>query len=559
MDGQIKRPQWIVWSTLALCALFGLVAAEARAAELAPLPAVGLSTEWVAPSWRWRRVPVNASGQGQGLLAVAVEAGASRSGRVAIGDLAGVSLRDGLGDGNGAFRFAARVAGVTDLAFAPDGSLWIASFAGLFRLSSEGRLADRSPAPGARSRTVHRVVVGASGRVAVGTEAGAWTSNDGRSWRRLAAGVPMGSVRALALDDGASVLWLVVGAEVWRFRLDESASGAERMRIPGAPTGVAPRDLVLGLSGTEVVVVYPRLLAVRDESRSAPGAFRIVRPSLPPGAVANRLTAAAGRLWLATDQGLLRSRAVAGPWRRSEAPAGRASIRSLAATNARDGVLAAGSAGLLHGAPVLRAEATDLGPIVTTIAPVTADPGIRAVQAASLRYLDLGPKRMRALAVGLDRRGWLPTVSLRISAARERSWGRDYDETFVSGDTRRLYDHEKDKNLDLEASIIMSWAFPDLAFDESAIDISREHRLIVSLRDNVLDEVNQIYFERRGLLERLRDPELPHDADARVLTLRAAELAAGLDAWTGGWFSRRGDHPSTHPPPGPGPNDEERP
>ena len=166
MDGQIKRPQWIVWSTLALCALFGLVAAEARAAELAPLPAVGLSTEWVAPSWRWRRVPVNASGQGQGLLAVAVEAGASRSGRVAIGDLAGVSLRDGLRDGNGAFRFAARVAGVTDLAFAPDGSLWIASFAGLFRLSSEGRLADRSPAPGALSRTVHRVVVGASGRVA---------------------------------------------------------------------------------------------------------------------------------------------------------------------------------------------------------------------------------------------------------------------------------------------------------------------------------------------------------------------------------------------------------
>ncbi|MCG8591087.1 MAG: hypothetical protein MJE66_17480, partial [Proteobacteria bacterium] len=56
-------------------------------------------------------------------------------------------------------------------------------------------------------------------------------------------------------------------------------------------------------------------------------------------------------------------------------------------------------------------------------------------------------------------------------------------------------------------------------------------------RDDVLDEVNQLYFERqRALAERAARP--PGDPEAARLELRARELAAGLDAWTGGWFGR---------------------
>ena len=78
----------------------------------------------------------------------------------------------------------------------------------------------------------------------------------------------------------------------------------------------------------------------------------------------------------------------------------------------------------------------------------------------------------------------------------------------------------------------MSWDLGALAFDDDSIDISREHRLIVSLRDNVIDEINQLYFERLGLLERLAHPGEAPDLDRRALQLRADELAAGLDAWT---------------------------
>ena len=47
----------------------------------------------------------------------------------------------------------------------------------------------------------------------------------------------------------------------------------------------------------------------------------------------------------------------------------------------------------------------------------------------------------------------------------------------------------------------------------------------------------QLYFERRGLLQQLAASPDADGPEVRQLELRAAELAAGLDAWTGGWFS----------------------
>jgi hypothetical protein len=221
-------------------------------------------------------------------------------------------------------------------------------------------------------------------------------------------------------------------------------------------------------------------------------------------------------------------------------PAGSTPTRSIAVGPAGDTVLAAGSLGLLRGAPVLRASEAGEGSEAAPAAGRTrrrGDPDIRAVHRASLRYLSLEPVRIAELREGISYRGWLPTVSLRVAAARDRKRKRDYDEAFLSGEMRRLNDRATDKTLDLEGSLVLSWDLGELAFDEDSIDISREARLVISLRDNVLDEINQLYFERRGLLAKLDAPEPPPDAWG--VERRAAELAAGLDAWTGGWFSER--------------------
>ena len=124
---------------------------------------------------------------------------------------------------------------------------------------------------------------------------------------------------------------------------------------------------------------------------------------------------------------------------------------------------------------------------------------------------------------------------LRAGSARDRDRQTDFDQSFVSGETRDLLDTQRSTRQDFDTSVTLTWDLGDVAYHPEAIDVSRETREIVKLRDDVLDEVNQLYFERRRVLAELAGAS---GDDAFRLRLRAAELAAGLDAWTGGWFHR---------------------
>jgi hypothetical protein len=330
------------------------------------------------------------------------------------------------------------------------------------------------------------------------------------------------------------------------------------VRIPGTPAGVAAVDVVTRLPGVRVAVAFPQLIAFAREypaaARSAEDAplapsslrWQIVRPVLPPGAQTRRLVAAAGAAWLATDLGLLSARDIAGPWRRAGRPAGSASVWSLAASGDGQSLLAVGEQGLFLGTPSFWAGLDASDPESEVRVPTAfgagalaaiADPDIRSVQRAGLRYLGLEPQRFDDLRKGLARRGWLPTFSLRLAGGEDRQRQRDYDEAFLSGETRYLRDHEKERSLEFDASVLLTWDFGDVAYNPESIDLSRESRLVISLRDGVLDEINQLYYERRGLLQQLAASPGADGPDPRQLELRAAELTAGLDAWTGGWFS----------------------
>ena len=166
-----------------------------------------------------------------------------------------------------------------------------------------------------------------------------------------------------------------------------------------------------------------------------------------------------------------------------------------------------------------------------------AGPDVHSVQRAALRYLDLQPERIAELRRGVARRGWLPILALR--ATGDLGWSRDkeYDEAYVSGGLRRLHDRDEDRYRDLQLQLIVSWDFGDVAYHPEAIDVSREARELIELRDDVLDEINQLYFERLRVLAELAAQTDP--AAARALRPRAKQLAAGIDAWTGGWYSRQ--------------------
>jgi len=480
--------------------------------------------------------------------AVAVDAA---RGRVAAGGEDGVWLAE---DGAPARRAVAR-GPVRDLAFDAEGALWIAGDEGLYRLGRDGRLADRTPGPGETVRQVRRIAA-EPGLLVCGTAGGLFASRDGAVWIRLDAGLPDGDVTALALagagpgafPSAGRVLWAVVDEELVRAAL-RSAPEIEVTDVtrPTLAEADRPVDVLAAPPGGEVAVLGESTLSLLR-----PGlGWETHRPALPPGSATRRLAAAQDRLWIATDAGLLELRQ--GRFARAEGTAGSESVFALAAgagrlfAAAERGVLEAlvaapapaiGAAGSSEVAPTPEAPPPDL--VARALARLSAgEPAVGAVQRAALRYLDLEPARIRSLARGARRAGWLPVVRLDGAYGGSRGETRDWDQAFTSGDYRFLYDRGRDRDRDFDVALQLTWNLGLIAYHPESIDASSEARQLVKLRDQVLDEVVQLYFERRRALLALAALAGADPLEAADLRLRADELAAGLDAWTGGWWSRQ--------------------
>jgi hypothetical protein len=423
---------------------------------------------------------------------------------------------------------------VVDLAFGDDGTLWVATESEVYRVSPDGEASRESLARGDAERHVLRLAA-ARGQVAVATDLGVHVRPAAGHWERLRI-VPSApaSLVAFRLRGPDLELWTVSDGELWIARLPGSEGEGWR-RQSRAPLpflergeGEGAQDLAFELGGADAVLVFPDFLA----ERGADGAWSQLRPALPPGARARRIARAFDRLWLATDAGLLSASALRGPWRRAAPPWG--SLPVVALLGGPE-LVAASHRGVESAALAPARRPAPSAPL--------PDPRLHAarvarLQRAALRHQGLRPRSLADARARLRRRGWLPELDVGGGLGRFRDRRDDYDQAFVSGDTRYLYDSQRDTGLDYDVSVDLTWELGDLVFHPDEIDLLRESRSQIALRDDVLDEVTALYFEREGVLARLASAP---PAERHALALRAAELAAGLDAWTGGAFS--GDSP----------------
>jgi len=237
-------------------------------------------------------------------------------------------------------------------------------------------------------------------------------------------------------------------------------------------------------------------------------------------------------LCVATDQGVFRYREADERWEAVGIGLGAVAAHRLTGDVVSSGLWAATENGVfrlvMEGEPAgsLSPSAGESKQAVVS----SNEPTIGDVQEMAVRYAEVHPDKIRDWRRAAAAQAVLPTVS--VSYDQNRSVADRTDEG-----TYPAYQVTDEKDRDDNWTFSVSWDLGDLVWsgDQTSIDV--RSRLMVQLRDDILDEVNRLYFERKRLLASVAG-RVSDESSARVeQEIRLEELTAGLDALTGGWFS----------------------
>ncbi len=153
---------------------------------------------------------------------------------------------------------------------------------------------------------------------------------------------------------------------------------------------------------------------------------------------------------------------------------------------------------------------------------VDLEPSIREIQKQAIKYAEVSPEKIESWRKGAKLRSAMPEFSVGYDKTVTTALGASYDRVQVG---------PRDWSIDL------SWDLADLVWNPHQKDIDVRSRLMVQLRNDILEDVTRIYFERIKLKRELAvTKDLEKRADKE---LRIEELTAKLDGLTGGYFSRR--------------------
>jgi len=153
------------------------------------------------------------------------------------------------------------------------------------------------------------------------------------------------------------------------------------------------------------------------------------------------------------------------------------------------------------------------------------EPGIKELQEAAIKYTQvIDPQKIETSRHLARIKAVLPELSV------------DYDRTISS------YSNSNSTRFTVgpaEWGLALRWNLSDLVWSEQQRLIDSQVRLMVELRNDILDEVNKLYFERRKVKMELINLSYLDNNKVEEKKLRLEELAASLDALTGGYFSRQ--------------------
>lgn len=413
---------------------------------------------------------------------------------------------------------------VRDLAPTDAGAL-VASGGRVFEWSAErGDARELSLGAGAEARAV---AIDARGTAWVATASGLYRRGAGAAEFVRELSIPSGEVAGVA--SVGETLWVAADGALW------SGSGERGFarRIGGLEEGWWELCGAVETADATLLCVPEGIwrLGAADASRIELGSGRLFA-----------LAAAGERVFVAGEEGL---QAFSGGAPIAGAGRQQLAVPAFGLAVDRGDLLVATERGIASFA--LAARAAPETERQLRIAPKRAQPSqIQQLQRAALAYLELAPQRLAEIESRARRSALLPSLSASLVYDRDTSRGIDHDQVFTSGVHAQLLDSDNRHNHGYDVGVSLVWKLSELASPDQALAISRERRSLVTLRDQVLERVNHLYFQRLRVLAELDSLEGEDEARRAALELDAAEIAAQLDAWSGGLFSRLDSNSPLH-------------
>lgn len=158
---------------------------------------------------------------------------------------------------------------------------------------------------------------------------------------------------------------------------------------------------------------------------------------------------------------------------------------------------------------------------------------IQDVQKAAIDYAEVNPEKIQQWRKQASKKAIFPKVSASVNRDTSELWHwesgsstKTFDDVLVPGNDAIGWD------------ITLSWDLGEIIWNNDQTTIDARSRLLVELRNDIIDEVTKMYFERLRLKNELDNLNIEEIKKRFDKELRLAEITASIDAYTGGYFSR---------------------
>ena len=388
------------------------------------------------------------------------------------------------------------------------------------------------------------------GLAVLATRAGLWVSADqGRGWKEVDLPTAARDIAHVAFDPHDPDGLYVVSAEglfagsltrgQWRKLVGTVRAEELEVEEPDVEasqteeTGLLHRLSAIAVDPQTAGTLY--LAGTRGLERSTDGGRTWERLGPAGGAVPiSRLLLHAHSplaIYAATDQGVARYEPRTGRW--DELTAGLASARVHDLAGTPRGIVAATDDGLYRFEVTPETFGESEPPSARELlANFAHEPTIGQVREAAIRYAEVQPEKIRQWRRQAALQALLPTLNLGIDQGRSRNIHVD-EGSFPN--FQILETEDRDSGLDFS----IQWDLGELIWNDDQTTIDVRSKLMVQLRDDIVDDITRTYFERRRLQVLLLTEPPPGQPVLLEKELRVQELTARLDGLTGGYFSEK--------------------